>query len=326
MTKSVTDLLKKIEPRNAPTRPRLRASAEDCVSAFLAHLYELQARHVKKPLSNEYLISGCFERPRNLRNSAEVNAYCKVHLVVAIQTFEKLLKQIRGEKSVLTQGSLQKYAEVIRDYLFDLRPLVETLERRRDPTYEFFGGGKNYGVHTWELFRFSRQLAVQSAFRRERFHFDHKVAQITSIFVLRQAMEKKFERLVAVALYDKLGQTPKLRHGFQYDFIANNLKYFEFTGVRFSDLKKLYDWCNVVVHHAFQPLAWQIAFAHAVSYELFAAGDLSEKGGWSVNGGVRILELDNMQDTFIKHFVNDYHHGIWCVEPYGPEAVTSYYS
>jgi hypothetical protein len=326
MTKTARTLLAKLDFGPIKQHRKIRKSTDKCISEFLDHLHWLKSRHIKKNHSDGYLVSTCFEKPRVLKNDAEVNAYCRVHLAVAIKSLENLIKQIRGNNGKINHTSLRKYSEAIRDYLFDLRPLVEHLERRKDPSYEFFSGGKNYSVHTWELFRLSRQLAIQSAYRKEPFHVDHKTSQIASIFVLRQALEAKFERIIAVALYDSLGQTPKLRHGFHYDFINANPAYFEFTSVHFSLLKKLYDWCNVVVHRAFQPYAWQIDYAHSISSGLFASGNLNKNGGWSIHGGVRIHDLSAMQSAFIAKFCKEYDHGIWCVETSTPEAVTDYYA
>jgi hypothetical protein len=137
-----------------------------------------------------------------------------------------LLKDLRRPSQKISYTLLKRYTEIITDYLSDLKAIAEHLERQKHPDYTFFRGGKNYGVHTWEVFRLSRQLAIQSAFRGLPFHVDHKTSQIASVFVLRQALEQKFEPLIAVRIYNSSGQTPRLRHDVHYDFIANNPYYF----------------------------------------------------------------------------------------------------
>ena len=299
MTKPAHQILEKIDPVFGGHRRKVRASAEKCISDLLSHLNWLKCRHIKKEYSDEYLISTCFKKPKALKNNAEINAYCRAHLTVSIKELENLVKIMRGDASRVSCSNLRRYKEIVQDYL---------------------GGRKSYGVHSWEVFRISRQLAIQSAYRKQSFHIDHKTGQIASIFMLRQALEAKFERLVAVNIYNSSQQTPKLRHGFHYEFINNNPTYFEFKSVKFSFLKKIYDWCNVIVHRAFQPYAWQIAYAHSICSGLFVAGDLNENGGWSINGGVRIQSLSEMQTAFINHFCSSYDHGIWCMEAGKPEA------
>lgn len=266
-----------------------------------------------------------YGKPRPLRKDVEIAAYCRVHLQIAVQQFEQLICTMKSNKGKVSNTVLRTYSETVRDYLFDLQPIVEFLERKKDGKYEFFRGRKSYGVMSWELFRVSRQLAIQSSFRNKPLHIDHKTAQIVSIFVLRQALEAKFERIVAVILYDKNAQTPRLRHGFHYDFVADNPNYFEFTSVDFLLLRKIYEWCNTIVHRAYQPFAWQVSHAQSICAGLWAHGPMTARGGSSIHGGIRILDVDGMQTTFVKHFINSYEHGIWCVNFGAPEAVTGYY-
>jgi hypothetical protein len=75
----------------------------------------------------------------------------------------------------------------------------------------FFIGSKAYGAYSWEVFRLSRQLALQSAYRGLPFHLDHKTSQIAAAFVLRQALECKFTRLIGVGFHDSSLGTPRVR-------------------------------------------------------------------------------------------------------------------
>jgi hypothetical protein len=176
-------------------------------------------------------------------------------------------------------------------------------------------------VLTLEVFNASRQLSRQSAFYGQPFRMDHKAAQIASVFILRQALESKFFRLVGVEIYDRNGNSPKLRHMFHYDFILANASYFNFRTVTFRDLRKVYEWCNDVVHRVYHPLAWEIDYAHKVCRGLFNPLRPEQNTRWSINNAVEINDRDGMQGNFIQHFVDNYDHGIWTIEPLEPEAM-----
>lgn len=303
---------------------RVRVSTHQCLLDFLAHLRWLESRHLKKRLSDEYLLSSCFGRPRVLRTDAEVNAFCRAHLSLAIIEFEALLKIIRGKETTISYRKARQFKDHLWDYLFDLRPIAEHLEKKRDATYEFFNGGKTSYVPSWKIFGLSRQLAIQSAYR-DSIQLDHRVGQVASVFSLRQALETKFARIIAVALYDKNGQSPRIKHNFHYDFITNHQQFFEFPFVKFESLKRIYDWCNSIVHNPQQPRAWQLSHAHATCEALFWHGPLNTHGGFSIDGGVRVLNLEKMREEYMKYFSHNYDHGIWGAEFYEPEAVTNYY-
>lgn len=320
MANPALTLFDKIHGSKGSEKASGRVSADKALSDFADHLKWLASRHVKKTYCEQYLVDGCFGKARALEKLSEVNAYCRTHLTVAGRSFDELLKELRRTSHKISHTILKRYADIVTDYIFDLRGIAEHLERQKDPTYSFLRGEKNYGVHTWEVFRLSRQLAIQSAFRGLPFHVDHKASQIASVFVLRQALEAKFERLIAVHIHNSSGQTPRLRHDFHYDFIANNPSYFTFRSVDFGRLKKIYDWCNEVVHRVYQPLAWQIAFAHSICGGLFNPVRTPPGAGWSIHNSVKINSLSEMQSAFVKHFFDSYEHGIWAVEVGEPEA------
>jgi len=321
MSKEVRNLLSKLDQDNQPGK--VKASADKCLNDFLKHIQWLKSRHVRKNYSDEYLVSICFAHSRIFKQECEVMAYCRAHLAVAEDRFVILLKRIKGDQSCISFKSLIQNKDIIRDYLFDLKNIVEFLEKKRDPSYTFFTGGKAYFTDTIWIFQLSQQLANTSLYQKST--FSHKECQIASVFVLRQALESKFNRIIAVDLLDSQGQTPKLRHAFHYEFIRDNSRFFEFVSVDFSLLRQIYDWCNEIVHKAFQPYAWQADYAHSICSGLFSSGNLTHKGGWSIHGGVRILDLHEMQSAFATHFSGYYDHGLWCVHFNKPEAVTDFY-
>ncbi len=309
-------LLKKIDGHD-----KIRISAEGAITDFANHLSWLMQRHVKKSYKKEYLVSWVFSTKQSFEKKSEADGYCRANLVVAKLCFDSLVNNIQGNHTKPQYKDLMRYHELVRDFIHDLKPIAEYLERQKNPTYTFFHGHKSYSVHTWEVFRISQQLAVQSAFRNQYLHFDHKTARIVSVFVLRQALEAKFFRLVAVEIYNKTGDTPRLKHLFHYDFIEKNNSYFDFKAVTFLILKKIYQWCNDIVHRVYLPLAWEVDYAQQICQGLFFPLKTPASTHWSINNAVEINKCDQMQSAFIDHFCSEYDHGIWACEPIKPEAM-----
>lgn len=322
MTNEVRALLDKINAIDNLSKQKNSHSADTCVKNFLSHLQWLEDRHCKKTWPDEYLVSNCYNRFRWFATDAEASAYCRVNLYIATRQFEKLSKEMINAKGVITHQKLKQYKAIIRDYIFDLKPIAEHLERRKKKEYNFFTGQKNYGLMSWQIFLASRQLAAMSL--DKSIQLDHKASHIAATFMLRQALEAKFERVIHVTLHDKSGQNPKIRHDFNYNFIKDNQNFFAFTAVDFLLLRKIYTWCNTIVHKAIQPLVWQLTYALDISKGLFSDGPLNDNGGWSINGGVRITDTDQMQKSYIEHFCKTYEHGLWCTEQQTPEAVCNY--
>ena len=303
----------------ALNRRKIRASADKCVDDFVIYLRWLQGRHCKKQNTRDYHVSVVFQQPRRFGADVEIAAYCRTHLTVAVAQIEKLLATMRKGKDTISTKTFKQYAPLLYDYLHDLRMIAEYLERRKNPNYEFFRGTKSYQAMGWQLFRASRQLAQISV--DGAVNLDHNVSHIAAVFMLRQAMEVKFERIVGISFSDKSLQTPKLRHGFHYEFIRSNLNYFEFSSVDFTQLQKIYNWCSVLLHRAIQPLAWQLPFAFEVTAGLFDSGSDKQSGRWSIHGGVMLRNKESMQTAFAEHFCSTYEHGIWCINSGATEAM-----
>lgn len=304
----------------------VRQSATDCLSAFNEHVKWLRDRHAPKSWSDEYINSLAFREPRKLKSAIEERNYCKVHLRLAADFFQKLNDEITSDTTKPAHLNLAQNSELITDFLFDLMPIAIRLEREKDPNYEFFRGGKFYGVDSREIFSLSRHLSSHSTLNKDQLRLDHKTSQIASVFLLRQALEAKFERIIPVSLNDADGETPRLRHNFHYDFIRSNTRFYEFTNTRFTLLKTIYNWCSKIVHNPIQPLTWQISFAHDLCGPLWEWGPLNKHGGYSVHGGVRILNIEELRTEFVKHFNSSYAHGgTWCASNFEPEAVTKFY-
>lgn len=292
---------------------------DKAITDLISELDRLLQAHVgNKVWSENYQAERCFSSPAFLTEKTGLKAHLKVHMSIAVTQLKKRFHDMRAQTGTVDANALSIHGPIIRDYLFDLQPIVHFLERRRDPGYVFFHGGSNPTVLTIELYGFSRQLA--QAPLHGPIPVDYKLGQITAAFVLRQSLEAKFERRIAVDLTNEKGGTPKLRHGFHYEFIKSHPSHFNFNVSDFTLVKHVYDWASGVVHAPEKPLAWQLAFADDICGPLFRPVKKPLGQKVSVNNAVTVNNKDAMQQRFFDYFKEAYDHGTWSVHLGQPEA------
>ncbi len=232
----------------------------------------------------------------------------------------RLVDELRAQNGgVITAGAITQFREIFTDYLFDLREILVPLQKNVNG-WSFFVGSKNSNVSSWEVYQLARSLAIQSAWAPTGIFLDHKTSQIASIAVLRQAMELRFERLIAVYPFNAKGQPPRLKHGFHQEFIIANPQFFKADGFAIKELRNLYDWCSEIVHQAYQPYAWQIAMAMRRAGDLLRSRSTPPNMAWSIYNAVEIPDVPAMQYAFEQHFLSTYGHGSWCTARTKPEA------
>lgn len=314
--------LKCIEQDQAGGNTLTDEDAIDATNEFIKHVKWLEVRHIKrKSHSDEYLIGNVFGKAGPFFATPEANAYCRSHLRVSIRQLEKLLIRIAPPTQSISLAAMTQHKEILRDYVFDLIEIANFLERKKNADYAFLQGGKSAAVHSWELYVLGRRLAIQSSYRDDGVHFGHKTAQIASIFVLRQALELRFERLISVYPIRSTGESPRLRHGFHFDFIVAQPHHFTFRDFNFEHLRKVYDWCSEIVHAAYQPYVWQTDWAFELCEPLLGSHSVPRGEGWSIHNGVKVIDLSKMQSAFCGFFLDNYdHHDDWCFYARKPEA------
>ena len=283
------------------------AVLSDSLKELLRYLSGLVKKHARPDYEDGYLSSKCFDR-RVFFKREDLKNYCRAHLVLGVRYFELLVKEIEGELSAGSSEDnllvIKRYSDVLSDYVYDFKRPVEFLERLSDPDYSFINGWSSPWTRSTDLYFFSKALA-KSSFSSENFLKSyHRQSQVAAAFVLRQALELKFERIVG-ELSDRLGKSPKLNHGFYYDFVNRNKQFFEFPEFDFSLLSNVYNWCSTVVHRGHQPVIWQLPYAYDLCDGIFAWGDFSRGGGRTCNGGVRVLDVDGMQLKFLSVFFEE---------------------
>ncbi|MDE0538060.1 MAG: hypothetical protein OXH94_04945 [Rhodospirillales bacterium] len=313
-------LLSKVDRVDTQPASIKRLSAEKALSDFEDHLDWLLVRHVKKPHNDLYRAQMCFRRLTTFRTTAEFTNFLRTNLEVAVPHFKQLANEIRRVKGK-THANLMANSRGVTDYIFDLKGICEPLEQKKNPSYEFLTGGKSYHTHSFRLFLASRGLAYGSKLFDSKINLESRVAQVLSVFALRQAMELKFRRLVGVEIRNQKNATPRLRHDFHYEFIVNHPHFYKFVAVKFDVLKIIYEWANEVVHQAYVPDIWQLDYAHSICDGLFRPQEVKPGKAWSIYNAVEIRQLDQLRQEFAAEFYAEYRHGFWGMYWEDPEAV-----
>lgn len=307
-----------------PTRAQMPtdAMADKAMVDFLADIAMLDSKHNRqKRRTQDQLAEQVFRCSPTFEDERALTGCLRYQLRVAFEELTILDQEMRKQNNgSITFVVLSRYGSIIRDYLFDLREILSFLQRKV-PGWTFFQGGKSSGVSSWEVYTLARGLALQSARTGTGVSFDHKTAQIASIFVLRQAMELRFERLISVYPTDHKGKPPRLRHGFHQEFIAANPQFFRANGFQVKGLRHLYDWCSEIVHQAYQPYTWQISMALRRGGEMLHAQSAPIGQAWSIYNAVQIIGVEAMQTAYENHFLATYGHGTWRFTREHPEAL-----
>lgn len=283
------------------------------------HIDWLAAKNAPKKYSDDYISSNCFSKAIWFDTTA-YKAFCRVNLQLGAKHFKKLVQEIKAQPSENLEKAISKTWPFLHDTLHDLRPFANFLESSKNKDYVFFEGGKSARAESWALYDFSKALYFNTRDIENPLKHHHKESHAASAFVLRQALEVKFERVIGVTAFDKNGSEPRLKHGFHYEFAKKHPELFDFQNLKFELVKRVYDWCSHVVHNALQPLAWQMPYAFEICHGLYASGEHGPGGGWSIHGGVRVLDVCEMQCKFSQYLLDNYDHGLWCFYFRKPEA------
>lgn len=315
-------LVRKLLDMIMPSDGKVTANPTEVMDALLqveSYFSSAVNTYAKKSTSSEYLAQQCFIRKDFLTDS-EFEGYCRSNLRLATLYFGKLLRAV--EKSFSVGGPIENYFRLLADYMFDISYFVDHFEQKKDPEFELFSGFKSSYNFASRIYGLSKVLYSASLHHNNALSDYHREGITASVFVLRQALEKRFERAINVDIYDENYKAPRLQHGFHYDFMHKNVDLFDFNNIKFEELRCLYDWCSRLVHSAELPFVWTLPFAYDLCDSLFYGGDLSHLGGWSLHGGVRVLGFEEMQDRYIRYFFENNSDGErWCIIRRDPEAV-----
>lgn len=314
---AITELHKIILNREFSGDILLQSMREVCVHL----LSKLPPKKLNKKYSDEYLVEVCFNKKEYMTPS-EAMAYCHISLIVGVKYLRRYLDKVEREYEVRGDQAIIDASKSLQNYLHDFRPLAEYAVRVKEKDYVFFNGSKSSMSRTWDLYWLSSVLSYAASIAVENpLVGAHRECSVASVFVLRQAMEVKFERVVGVWLIDKKLNSPRYWHGFHYDFIRTHVEHFEFDGFNLSVLRAIYQWCSMIVHSTHVPLAWLLPMAHEYCGGLFSGGRQSEDGSWSIYGAIRVKNTDDMQRAFVDYFFREYDNGLYCIDFFESESV-----
>ncbi|KAB0671698.1 hypothetical protein F6V30_03725 [Oryzomonas sagensis] len=323
MQNSVQNVFIKILDHNIRKVPIPEKTSEECLNDLYDYLKELRTKHVKKNyLQNPaYLVGWLHTKNRVLKTEAEASGFCRAHLCVAEYCFGKLLEEISKTPEGHSEERIKSFKNMIHEYLHDLRPIVEYLEKKQEPAYSFFGGGKFYGTWTLDSFRMCTNLFWTNAF--EKNFVDIRAGLNLSTFSLRQSLELKFRRILGVRAitHKATGDEPKLKHDYFYKFIISETDHFKFYTPHITAIWKIYEWTNMTVHTGNIPRIWELQYAIEIVTPFFAPQPASSSGKWSIDSSVEIYDYQGLKDKFKALFHNKYTEAEWTIHFEKPEAV-----
>ncbi len=309
-------------PRGVPFRLPTDSEAEEAITQFVSQIEKLEGQHNHgKSITDDRLAEQVFRKAPSFASRQQFLPYGRYQLRVAVAELKSLIDSIRqAGNGKITYEGVWRYSDFLTDYLFDLREILVQLQSNVDG-WQFFDGHKVSGVTSWEIYGLANGLAWQSTFAKPGKSLNHKAGQIASIGVLRQALEKRFERLIAVYPIDPNENSPRLRHGYHQEFIAAHPELFQADAFDVAKLQGVYDWCSEIVHQAYQPYIWLITYALRRSGELLQSRAVAPGERWSIYNAVKVPDVDTMQTSFENHFLDTYGHGEWKFFRDRPEAL-----
>lgn len=306
MTKVASHLLHKLSPKLHKLKNKEEGgSTKSALLDFQSYLKNLKKTHLKKDYTdnNSYLV-GCIYRDNSEIKAAEINAYVKAQFHVALKSFDNLIAHIEKQEDGLNSHTINKYADLIKDYIFDLKPFVEHLERTKNPEFELFTVWKPYNSSAFELFKTCQALYWYPNIDRRI--IDRKAATNLSVFMLRQSMEIKFKRVFGIyKLYDRNKNSLRLEHEFLPNFIENNkdLIKLELPGINMTDVLNIYKWTNHTIHNAINPNIWEVYYTLEIVNYLFKGGQYrkeDERQVLSVYASVKLKDNQVLLDRLME--------------------------
>lgn len=313
------NLLKKIF---SDTYAEVKVSPRRCLEDMQAYLKAVVDRNVKKDYlkNHNYLIGVLYKENGILKTDSEVRAFCKCQLTLAVHWFDELLDSLNSQPGAMRRERILKVGEHLHDFMHDVRPIIEYLERRHDSEFVFFEGGKAYGRPAWQIYRESYSLYWSSSNNQPS--VSHRNGISLSVFTLRQSLEILFQRVLGFyGAHDKNYTEPRLRHDFFPEFIEKHIDKFNVRYHSLRNIIKLYKWTNFFIHTGVMPRIWEPWFALEYCKNLFQPPSPGATGGWSIYGAIEVSEFDWLREKLLEDICANYGEGPWCFEFGKPEAV-----
>ncbi|WP_160713138.1 hypothetical protein [Chitinophaga solisilvae] len=280
------------------SKKKVKESAKDCLLGFASYLQDIVDRHVKKDKSEnyDYVVGTIYKHQGKPKTKSESENYMKVSLCVGNHCFKLLVADLQKKDAGLKLTTITRHVDLIRSYLFDLKPFIEYFERKKNPNFVLFKGWKSFHNTSHELENISQNLYWNGIYKQNI--FDQKMAENIAVFTMRQALEIKFKRICGVLeIQDKDHNGLKIPHNFFPDFIRQQTDHIKIADVDLKLVLKVYNWTNKTIHNAENPFIWELKYALDIIEPFFRDGEYRGKRMTqsSVYGAVKIINYAKLK-------------------------------
>lgn len=305
---------------------KVRISTEKALLSFSVYLEKLVKENLKNYTPNKLpnLIPSIYRSNYILSNEISLTNYYKDSLCIACACFKELVVRIYNGKAKITFQDIKPYQQLIRSYIFDLKPYVEFFESKRDKNYEMFSGGKIYTIYPFEFNKLSGNLFWGSSYKSEV--LDQRFALNLSCFTIRQSLEIRFKNALGVSqLRDHKHNNIKLKHDFFPNFIKANKEHFNLPDIDLVSLMKIYNWTNRIIHSGTSPRVWEVQYALKSVEPLFMTKELNLEEGKrvisSIYGSIQIKDYLRLKEKLKNEISLLLEHDRFIIKFATPEAI-----
>lgn len=270
-------------------------STLDDFKAFMAE-FDKWVKANLKVHKDDYLIGQIYKENVFFRTEDEYTQLCRCQVELAHRCLKSMLEDIEKEPDIYPSR-----IKHIVDYIFDLAPFMDQIMKKKDPKYQFIGGGKSYSQSSIWMFREACNLFWSSTVT-DKNPLSHMSAVSLSVFALRQAVEIRFRRAIGIVkVVDEASlNDAKLRHDLILEFVAENLDLIELKVVSMTNLAAIYKWTNFSIHNGIMPKMWEIQFALEYCRKAFQPDAHDPKKGWSIDSSIKIKDYDELKRRWEK--------------------------
>ena len=298
MIHSVKNLLSKIDS-NVVSNTNI--TLEKCLLDFQADLQNILDKHIGSDqfdsnAMHQYIFT-------NFTEIDNVDMFCKVNLIAAKATLDRLIIRISKFKGGLKYYNIRKFRDLIMILISDLKGIVERFEKKDDPNYEFVKKSYPSLIEADKINQMSNNFLFTYYLKDQSLNSLQHLG--LSVLNLRQSIEIRTKR--AVGVY-KVVNVNNCRNDFGFkqliEFIEQNKGLIEYDKFSFENLKLIYNWSSDYVHNAILPLIWQVEHALLEIKDFYSPGSNENEGifKWSMYGRIKIHDYETLKLKLTSQF------------------------
>lgn len=253
-----------------------------------------------RKLSDRHIGNSIFENAKVGLSAIEIKTDVYDHFTAGYYSLLDI-KEKMIENNCFNYIGIKKYGYIIKNVLYDLKPLANYIGQQNNPEYYFFNGfSSNIEDSIWH-YKGTVQLLYNCIFDKNM--LDNKFAFILSPVSLRQTLEIKAMRLLGVGdYYDLLGQKKYMPHHFFFDFMLKHKSHFEFSFIDIKIIKKVFEFCNNSVHKGLMPSYWQMFYATKFCDPLFYDFQSTQRKDYHIHSAIKIKNYNELKQKLELEF------------------------